>query len=56
MVIGAENDNAISESDNKNTVKFHSADFKLFKNMAHDMMLEKEWQKPADYIINWIVK
>jgi len=54
LVIGAKDDNAISESAIVETADFHLGEYKFFDNMAHDMMLEKEWQKPADYIIEWL--
>ncbi len=54
LIVGAEKDNAIAVSDIKATAEFHDATYHIFNNMAHDMMLEKEWQKPADFILEWL--
>ena len=55
LVVGAADDNAIPSRTIEQTAKFHNGTHKVFEKMAHAMMLEKEWQKPADYIINWIL-
>ncbi len=54
FVLGAENDTIFSVSDVEATARAYQTDPKFFKNMAHDMMLEKDWQDVADYIIEII--
>ena len=55
LVIGGENDKITSQNDIKQTAKYLNAkDVKVFANMAHDMMLESEWQSVADFIIAWL--
>ncbi|MBU2512057.1 lysophospholipase [bacterium] len=54
LVLGGEADNIISPTEMKSTAESYGAELEMFKGMAHDMMLEKEWQKVADRIINWM--
>ena len=42
---------AISKKDNLKTAAAYHTEVEFFEDMAHDMMLEKEWQKVADRII-----
>jgi len=50
--MGAEQDTIFSQTDIKKTAAAYGTKEIIFENMAHDMMLEKEWQKVADSIIN----
>lgn len=55
LVIGGENDKITSLNDIKQTAKYlNTKDVKVFADMAHDMMLESEWQSVADFIIAWL--
>ena len=54
LVLAAENDTAISKKDNLKTAAAYHTEVEFFEDMAHDMMLEKEWQKVADRIIKWL--
>jgi alpha-beta hydrolase superfamily lysophospholipase len=53
-VLCAENDTIFSLRDNEATARAYGTTPKMFENMAHDMMLEKEWQQVADHIIGII--
>jgi alpha-beta hydrolase superfamily lysophospholipase len=53
-VLCAENDTIFSLRDNEATARAYGTTLKMFKNMAHDMMLEKEWQQVADHIMEII--
>ncbi len=53
-VLAAENDTIFSLADNKATARAYGTEVRVFGNMAHDMMLEKDWQKVADCILEII--
>jgi alpha-beta hydrolase superfamily lysophospholipase len=54
LVLGAENDTVISVKNINATAKAYNTQAEIFPNMAHDMMLEKDWQSVADKILNWL--
>ncbi len=55
LVLGSEMDQIISVDLVQKTAEFYqNSTIKLFDNMGHDMMLEKNWKTVADYIISWI--
>jgi pimeloyl-ACP methyl ester carboxylesterase len=54
LVLGAENDAAISIRENEKTAQAYGTQAEIFPNMAHDMMLEADWQKVADRILEWL--
>lgn len=54
LVLGAEKDKIFSVDEIEKTAEIYNADCEIFPDMAHDMMLEKEWKKVADRIIKWI--
>lgn len=54
LVLGAENDRAISPKGVYATAKAYGVDAEIFPGMAHDMMLESGWQKVADRILGWL--
>jgi pimeloyl-ACP methyl ester carboxylesterase len=56
LVLGAENDKAISVKEVHATAKTYGVDAEIFSGMAHNMMLESEWQKVADRILNWLAE
>jgi alpha-beta hydrolase superfamily lysophospholipase len=56
LVLGAANDQAIALKEVHATAKAYGVDAEIFSGMAHDMMLETEWQKVADRIIDWLGK
>ena len=54
LVQAAEHDGIVSLSENKYTAILQNADFQLINNIAHDVMLEDNWQQSANYILQWI--
>jgi alpha-beta hydrolase superfamily lysophospholipase len=56
LVLGAENDTIFSVGEMEKTANAYDAKCEIFPDMAHDMMLEKDWKKVADRIIKWIKK
>ena len=54
LVLAAENDAAITVRENHNTAKAYRTQAEVFSNMAHNMMLEADWQKVADRILQWL--
>lgn len=56
LVLGAENDALIAPKKIEKTARVFNADCKIFPDMAHDMMLERDWQTVADFMIEWLEK
>lgn len=56
LVLGAENDALIPPRKIEKTARVFNADCKIFPKMGHDMMLERDWQKVADFMIEWLRK
>lgn len=56
LVVGAENDGLIAPKKIEKTARVFSADCQIFPDMAHDMMIERNWQMVADYMIEWLKK
>jgi hypothetical protein len=56
LVIGAENDALILPKKIEKTARAFNADCKIFPDMAHDLMLERDWRKVADFMVEWLGK
>ncbi len=56
LVVGAEHDALIAPSKIEKTARAYNADCKIFPDMAHDMMLERDWQKVAAFVSEWLEK
>lgn len=56
LVLGAENDKIVSPKEIEKTARSFDGDYKIFPNMAHDLMLERGWQTVADFMIEWLKK
>lgn len=54
LVLGAEKDAVFTMDEVKETAAAYGVTPEFLKDMAHDMMLEKDWQKVADRIIGWL--
>lgn len=54
LVLAAENDRVFTVAEQKATARAYNTEAVIFPNMAHDMMLEKDWQQVADKIISWL--
>jgi pimeloyl-ACP methyl ester carboxylesterase len=56
LVLGGENDIIVPPREIKKTAAAFNGDYKIFPNTAHDLMLERNWQTVADFMINWLRK
>jgi len=54
LVLGAESDILVSASQAEQVALHYGTQAEVFSNMGHFMMLEADWQKVADRIIEWI--
>jgi alpha-beta hydrolase superfamily lysophospholipase len=54
LILGAEKDNAIAPSQVHATARDYNTQAEIFPNMAHDMMLETDWEAVAKRILNWL--
>lgn len=54
LFLGAENDALFTHAEIESTARAYRAHAELFPNMAHNMMLESEWQKVAERILAWL--
>jgi alpha-beta hydrolase superfamily lysophospholipase len=54
LILGAQNDNAISSDQVRATARAYNLKAEIFPNMAHDMMLEANWKSVAERILNWL--
>jgi len=56
LALGAEKDKFFTKEENEMIAKKYKADCMTLPNIAHDMMLDKNWQNAACYIKDWIEK
>ncbi|MEM8859349.1 MAG: alpha/beta hydrolase [Chloroflexota bacterium] len=56
LVLGGEKDTIFSVSQVKATAAAYNTDAIIYDGMAHDMMVEADWQNVADDIIEWVNK
>jgi pimeloyl-ACP methyl ester carboxylesterase len=54
LVLAAENDRAFSVAEEQATARAYNTQAEIFPDMAHDMMLERGWQKVAQRILEWL--
>jgi alpha-beta hydrolase superfamily lysophospholipase len=54
LVLGAANDTIFTQDEIEATAQAYNAQVEFFPNMAHDMMLEADWQKVAERIVAWL--
>lgn len=54
QVLGAADDQIFTPSEVHATACAYGTQAEIFPNMAHDMMVERDWQKVADRIISWL--
>jgi pimeloyl-ACP methyl ester carboxylesterase len=54
LILGAEKDNSIKPDQVHATAKAYGLQAEIFPNMAHDMMLEKDWEAVAKRILDWL--
>ncbi len=56
LVMAAENDRVFYRRDMRKTARAYNHKAVILTDMAHDMMLERNWQKAADVILNWLAQ
>jgi non-heme chloroperoxidase len=56
MVIGAEHDHLIPVSLVEMTARTYGVPAKLFPGLGHGMMLERDWKKPAQHMLDWFTE
>ena len=54
LVLAAANDRVFSVAEQQATASAYGTQAQVFPNMAHNMMLEKNWQNVADTILGWL--
>jgi len=54
LVLGAENDALISKEECRATARAYHTQEEIFPDMAHDMMLERDWENVAALILLWL--
>jgi alpha-beta hydrolase superfamily lysophospholipase len=54
LVLAAEQDRVFSVAEEQATARAYGTEAVVFPNMAHDMMLEANWQQVADRILGWL--
>jgi len=54
QVLGAVNDHVFSIDEQQLTARAYGSEAELFPDMAHDIMLEPDWQQVADRILDWL--
>jgi alpha-beta hydrolase superfamily lysophospholipase len=54
LVLGAGRDTIINAEEIEATARAYGTQAEIFPDLAHDMMLERGWQRVADRIIAWL--
>ena len=54
LVLGAEEDVFVSQTALQQTASAFGVDYEVFPDMAHGMMLDRDWQLVADRISDWL--
>ena len=54
LVLGAERDILVPPSQVEQAARYYGTEAEIFPGMGHVMMLEADWQKVADCIIEWV--
>jgi pimeloyl-ACP methyl ester carboxylesterase len=56
LVLGAELDTIMPASLVEMTARSYGVDARLYPGMGHGLMLERDWRKPAQDIIDWLTR
>ena len=56
LLLASGHDYFFPERAEKRTAKAYRADFRLYKDMGHNLMTEDGWEKVAGDILNWLKK
>jgi alpha-beta hydrolase superfamily lysophospholipase len=56
LVLGAANDTLLTIAEVALTAQTYRAEALILADMAHDMMLEPNWQAAADRMLSWLAE
>lgn len=54
LVMGAEGDRICTAADVKATARHHGVDARILPGLAHMMMLERQWERAAKPLVDWL--
>ena len=54
LIMGADNDTIFYPDEIEDTAKAYQSQPVMFPDMAHNMMLERNWESVADSILTWL--
>jgi pimeloyl-ACP methyl ester carboxylesterase len=54
LALGAHHDVLVAPTFVEQTARFYKAEFHIFRDMAHAMMLDTHWLKAAEYLLAWL--
>lgn len=54
LVLGAEHDHLIAPSLVEMTARAYGTEAEIFPGLGHGLMLERDWRKPAQRIVDWL--
>jgi non-heme chloroperoxidase len=54
LVLGAEHDHLIAPSLVEMTARTYGTEAEIFPGLGHGLMLERDWRKPAQRILDWL--
>lgn len=54
LVLGAEKDRVFSPAEQHRTARAYKTEAHIYRDMAHDMMLEQRWGSVAEKILAWL--
>jgi pimeloyl-ACP methyl ester carboxylesterase len=54
LILGGADDTIFTTGEIKRTAETYDAEYEIFPDMAHDMMLEAGWEAAADRIAGWL--
>ena len=54
LVLGAEHDTLIPASQVEMTARHYGVEAEIFPGMGHGLMLERDWERPAGRILDWL--
>ena len=54
LVLGAEKDAIFHPAEVETTARAYGTQPKIFSGVAHDMMLDSQWQAVADCMLEWL--
>lgn len=54
LVLGAEHDHLIPPSQTEMTARHYGVEAEIFEGMGHGLMLERDWARVAERILDWL--